>query len=468
MSGKKQDSGSSFSGKLGFVLAAAGSAVGLGNLWRFPRCAAVGGGGLYLLIYIVLAFTLGIVVLTTEIAIGRSTKKSPLGAYSSIKKGWGFLGVFSFIVPIIILSYYNVIGGWILKYIVTFVTTGASKAAEDSYFVDFITGYEPILFMAIFLVLNALIIFLGVSKGIERMSKILMPTLLVIIIFIGVYSLFLKHEDADGTVRTGWEGFKVYVVPDFTGLDFPKLMKVIVDAIAQIFFSLSVAMGIMITYGSYVKDEVNLNSSTKQIVFFDTLIAFLAGLIIIPTVYAFNGRDGLQTAGPGLVFQALPKIFNAMGPFGIVVGILFFLMITFAALTSSVSIFETITADVMAVTKKPRKLVTILVTVAYFILSTVICLGYNKLYFDVKLPNGSHGQILDVADFLSNNVMMPLIAFMTSIFIGWVVGPKYVKAEMEKGGAKYRLYGMYYVMIKFVVPVVMLILLLQAFGAFSL
>ena len=183
---------------------------------------------------------------------------------------------------------------------------------------------------------------------------------------------------------------------------------------------------------------------------------------------AFNGRDGLQTAGPGLVFQALPKIFNAMGPFGIVVGILFFLMITFAALTSSVSIFETITADIMAVTRKSRRLVTILVTIGYFILSAVICLGYNKLFFNVKLPNGSSGQILDVADYLSNNIMMPLIAFLSSIFIGWVVGPKYVKKEMEKGGVKYRLYGMYYVMIKFIVPVIMLILLLQAFGAFSL
>ena len=468
MAGNKKQSGGGFSGKLGFVLAAAGSAVGLGNLWRFPRCAAVGGGGLYLVIYIILAFTLGIVMLTTDIAIGRSTKKSPLGAYSSIKKGWGFMGVLSFIVPVIILSYYNVIGGWILKYIVTFITSGASKAAEDSYFVDFITGYEPILYMAIFLVLNALIIFLGVSKGIERMSKILMPTLLVIIIFIGIYSMTLKHTDADGAVRTGWEGFLVYVVPDFEGMTATKFIKVVVDAISQIFFSLSVAMGIMITYGSYVKDEINLNSSVKQIVFFDTLVAFLAGLIIIPTVYSFNGREGLQTAGPGLVFQALPKIFNAMGPFGIVVGILFFLMITFAALTSSVSIFETITADMMQVTKKPRWLITLIVLLVFLGISTVICLGYNKLYVEVKLPNGSTGQILDIADYLSNSIMMPLIAFMSSIFIGWVVGPKYVKAEMEKGGVKYRLYGMYYVMIKFIVPIIMLILLLQAFGAFSL
>ena len=467
MSDKKQSSGG-FSGKLGFVLAAAGSAVGLGNLWRFPRCAAVGGGGLYLVIYIILAFTLGIVMLTTDISIGRSTKKSPLGAFSSIKKGWGFMGILSFIVPVIILSYYNVIGGWILKYIVTFVTTGASKAAEDSYFGEFITGYEPLIFMAIYLVLSAAIVFFGVNKGIERMSKILMPALLVIIIFIGIYSMTLKHTDADGTVRTGWEGFLVYVVPDFKGMTGSKLIKVIVDAISQIFFSLSVAMGIMITYGSYVKDDVNLNSSVKQIVFFDTLIAFLAGLIIIPTVYSFNGREGLQTAGPGLVFQALPKIFNAMGPFGIVVGILFFLMITFAALTSSVSIFETITADVMQVTKKPRWLTTLIVLLVFLGLSAVICLGYNKLYVEVKLPNGSTGQILDIADYLSNSIMMPLIAFMSSIFIGWVVGPKYVKAEMEKGGVKYRLYGMYYVMIKFIVPIIMLILLLQAFGAFTL
>ena len=467
MSDKKQSSGG-FSGKLGFVLAAAGSAVGLGNLWRFPRCAAVGGGGLYLVIYIILAFTLGIVMLTTDISIGRSTKKSPLGAFSSIKKGWGFMGILSFIVPVIILSYYNVIGGWILKYIVTFVTTGASKAAEDSYFGEFITGYEPLIFMAIYLVLSAAIVFFGVNKGIERMSKILMPALLVIIIFIGIYSMTLKHTDADGTVRTGWEGFLVYVVPDFKGMTGSKLIKVIVDAISQIFFSLSVAMGIMITYGSYVKDDVNLNSSVKQIVFFDTLIAFLAGLIIIPTVYSFNGREGLQTAGPGLVFQALPKIFNAMGPFGIVVGILFFLMITFAALTSSVSIFETITADVMQVTKKPRWLTTLIVLLVFLGLSAVICLGYNKLYVEVKLPNGSTGQILDIADYLSNSIMMPLIAFMSSIFIGWVVGPKYVKAEMEKGGVKYRLYGMYYVMIKFIVPIIMFILLLQAFGAFTL
>lgn len=344
MSEKKR---SSFTGQIGFVLAAAGSAVGLGNIWRFPYLAAKDNGGLFILCYIILALTFGFALLTTEIAIGRKTKQSPLTAYGKISKKMGGIGTLATLVPVIILPYYCTIGGWVLKYFFTFVTGKGTEAAADGYFTGYITQqWQPIIWMVIFLVLTSITIFCGVNKGIEKLSKILMPVLLVLVIGISIYSLTLSYTDADGVTRTGLEGLKIYLIPDFTNITFKDFFVILMDAMGQLFFSISVSMGIMVAYGSYVSDDTNLMKSINQIEIFDTIVALLAGLMIVPAVFVFMGRDGMS-AGPGLMFVSLPKVFEDMGKIGSVIGVLFFLMVIFAAVTSSVSIMEAIVSSIM-------------------------------------------------------------------------------------------------------------------------
>lgn len=461
---KESKSRANFSGKLGFVLAAAGSAVGLGNIWRFPYLAAKDGGGLFLLCYVVLALTFGFALLTTEIAIGRKTGNSPLTAYGKIHSKWKGVGVLACLVPVIILPYYCTIGGWVFKYFALFATGSGSDAVKDSFFTDYIQNdVSPIVFGIIFLAATAFIVISGVDKGIERYSKILMPVLLVLIIGISIFSLTLSHKGADGVVRTGLDGFKIYVIPDFTGLTFKKLFMVIVDALGQLFFSISVAMGIMVAYGSYVKKEVNLMNSINQIEIFDTAVAFLAGLMIVPAVYVFMGKDGMS-GGPGLMFVSLPKVFGSMGKIGNFIGLLFFVMVSFAALTSSVSVMEAIVSSMMDKFKISRNKGTIIVTIYALIVGIIVCMGYNHLYFEVKLPNGVTGQILDIMDYISNNCLMPLVALLTCILVGWVVKPKVIIDEVTEGGYRFGRRRLYIIMMKFIAPILLIILLLQSVG----
>ena len=453
----------SFSGKLGFVLAAAGSAVGLGNIWRFPYLAAKNGGGLFLLCYIILALTFGFTLLTTEVAIGRKTQQSPLTAYGVIHKGWNKLGILACIVPIIILPYYCAIGGWVLKYFCTFITGHDKDTVADGYFTGFITSnVSPIVFAIIFIVATAVIVYLGVEGGIERYSKILMPALFVMIVVIAIYSITLKKE-VDGVVTTGLDGLKVYLLPDFTGITFSKLMSVILDAMGQLFYSISVAMGIMIAYGSYVKKDVNLMQSINQIELFDTFVAFFAGLMIIPAVIVFMGKEGLS-AGPGLIFVSLPKIFNEMGIAGRLLGIVFFATVLFAAITSSVSIMEAIVSSLMDHFGHSRRKAAIITSIYALVVGVIVCLGYNHLYFELTLPNGSVGQILDVMDYLSNNIMMPIVAILTCILVGWVVKPDTVIDEVTRNGEKFGRKKLYIVMVKYIAPILLTLLLLSAFG----
>ena len=454
----------SFTGSIGFVLAAAGSAVGLGNIWRFPYLAAKDGGGLFLVVYIILALTFGFTLLTTEIAIGRKTKQSPLTAYSKVKKGWGFLGVISCLVPMIIMPYYCVIGGWVIKYFIAFLTGEGVQAAGDGYFTGYITSeVQPLVFFVVFLGLCAFIVFRGVNKGIESSSKVIMPILLVLILGISIFSLTINHTDAEGMTRTGLEGFKVYVIPNLDGMTVSKFLGVLTDAMGQLFFSLSVAMGIMITYGSYVKDEDNLVRSINQIEIFDTVVAFLAGVMIIPAVYTFMGTEGM-TAGPGLMFVSLPKVFEAMGPAGNVIGCLFFAMVLFAALTSAVSVMEAVVSCLMDKFHLSRIKAAIVETIIAVVGGIAVCLGYNKWYFELKLPNGSVGQVLDVMDYVSNSLMMPVVAIGTCILIGWIVKPKTVIDEVEKTGHKFGRKTLYIVMIKVIAPIFLAVLLLQSLG----
>ena len=442
----KEKSRSTFSGNIGFVLAAAGSAVGLGNIWRFPYLAAKDGGGLFLLVYLILVLTFGFTLLTTEIAIGRKTGQGPLTAYGLINPKGKFIGVLACIVPAIILPYYSTIGGWVLKYFILFITGSGKNAVADGYFTGFITSqWAPIIFGVIYLLLTAAVVIGGVNKGIERFSKV------------------LNHKDASGAVRNGLEGLKIYVIPDFKGITMQKLFTVFVDALGQLFYSISVAMGIMVAYGSYVKKESKLMGSINQIEIFDTLVAFLAGLMIIPAVYVFMDRDGMS-AGPGLMFISLPKVFDAMGIAGDIVGLIFFMIVAFAAVTSSVSIMEAIVSSLIDRFHWSRRKSAILVTVYVLITEIIVCLGYNKLYMEVKLPNGTVGQILDIMDYVSNNVLMPIVALATCILIGWIVSPKVIIDEVTRGGSKFTRKGLYIIMVKFIAPAFLLILLLQALG----
>ena len=455
---------SNFTGSFGFVLAAAGSAVGLGNIWRFPYLAAKDGGGVFLLCYLILALTFGFTLLTTEIAIGRKTAQSPLTAYKQIHPKWGFIGAMACLVPVIILPYYCSIGGWVLKYLFAFLTGGGTEAAADGYFSGFITGeWQPIVCLIVFLPAAAFIVYNGVNKGIENYSKILMPILLVLIIGIAIYSLTLSHTDESGNVRTSLEGLKIYLIPDFTGMTFRKLMIVVMDAMGQLFFSISVAMGIMVAYGSYAKKETNLMQSINHIELFDTIVAFLAGMLIVPAVFTFMGMEGM-TAGPGLMFVSLPKVFAAMGFAGNIIGTLFFVMVFFAAVTSAVSVMEAIVSSIMDKFGLTRQKSTILVTVYALVFGIIVCLGYNLLYFEVTLPNGSVGQILDIMDYISNNCLMPLVALFTCILIGWVVKPKTIIDEVTIGGNRFQRKALYVAMIKVVAPIMLFFLLLQSVG----
>ena len=459
----------SFSGSLGFVLAAAGSAVGLGNIWRFPYLAAKDGGGLFLAMYIILALTFGFTLLTSEIAIGRKTKQSPLTAYGKLSKKWGFLGVIACVIPMIILPYYCAIGGWVLKYFVTFLSgSGAAAAATDGFFTGFITSsVEPIALMLIFISVTAGVIILGVNKGIESFSKVLMPILIILVLGIAIFSITISYTDAEGITRTGWEGLKIYVIPNLEGMTVKGFFTVLLDAMGQLFYSLSVAMGIMIAYGSYVKDSDNLGKSINHIEIFDTLVAFLAGVMIIPAVFVFQGREGMAASGPSLMFVSLPKVFAEMGGVGRFVGCLFFAMVLFAALTSSISIMEAVVSSLMDKFSWSRTKAVIVEFIITILGGLAVCFGYNIWYFDLKLPNGAVGQVLDVMDYVSNNILMPIVAIGTCILIGWSLKPKTVVDEATKNGEKFGREKLYTVMIKYITPVLLLILLLKAVGVIT-
>ena len=410
----------SFKGSIGFVLAAAGSAVGLGNIWRFPYLAAKDGGGLFLVIYIVLALTFGFTLLTTEIAIGRKTKQSPLTAYSKLKSKWKPLGIIACIVPIMIFPYYVTIGGWVLKYLLVYITGNGHAAAQDGYFSGFIgQTAEPIIMMLVFTIIVAFIIFRGVNSGIESSSKIIMPLLIVLVLGVSVYSLTISYTDIDGTTRTGLQGLGAYVIPNMKGITVKQFCTVLMDAMGQLFYSLSVAMGIMIAYGSYLSDSANIAK-------------------------------------------------DSMGFAGNVIGAIFFAMVFFAALTSAVSIMEAIVSSFMDEFKLNRNKATAIETVIGIAVAVIVCLGYNKLLFDIKLPNGVHAQVLDIMDYVSNNVLMPIVSIGTCILIGWILKPKTVIDEVEKTGIKMGRKWLYTVMVKWVAPILLFLLLLKSLGILTI
>ncbi len=456
---KKEIKRSSFTGSLGFVLATAGSAVGLGNLWRFPYLAAKNGGGVFLFIYVIMALTFGFALMTTEIAIGRKTKLSPIKAYSNINKKFGFLGIIASIVPLIIFPYYCIIGGWVMKYMTEFTIGNGMDTVAEGYFSGFITSnFSPIFWCAVFMGISALIVFIGVDKGIEKFSKVLMPALFVLILGIAIFTLTIK-----GPNGTALEGLKIYFIPDFSGMTVGKFFGILIDAASQIFYSMSIAMGIMITYGSYTPKETNLVKSVNQIEICDTGVAIIAGMIMIPTVFAFQGSEGIEASGPSLLFVSLPKVFEAMGFVGNFVGVAFFVLVAFAAITSSVSLFEAIISVAIDKFSWSRKKSCVIVLIISAVIAFLTCLGYNVFYFELTLPNGVKGQILDILDYLANNIIMPVVALLTCILIGWIAKPKSIIDEIKINGEKFRREKLYTVMIKFIAPVFLILIFAAPF-----
>ncbi|MGI6217092.1 MAG: sodium-dependent transporter [Coriobacteriales bacterium] len=460
---------STFSGKMGFVLAAAASAVGLGNLWRFPYLAAKYGGGLFLVVYFILVVTFGFALLVAEIALGRRTRLSAIGAFSYYGKKYRFIGILASAVPFLITPYYAVIGGWVTKYMAAYFVDPASEIASDGYFVSFITstGIDTYIWAFIFLALTFLVIALGVKNGIEKSNRVIMPVLIVLMIAVSVFSLLQPGA---------LEGLAYYVVPDFSKLSF----ELLVAAMGQMFFSLSLAMGIMITYGSYFKREENLEKSVRRIEVFDTGIAFLAGLMIIPACFAVtgNGAEIAGNAGPSLMFVILPQIFAEFGTWGNVVGAAFFILVLFAALTSCISLMETCVSIVSDGLKCSRRKAIWINVVFMFVVATLCNMGYNvwsgvdPMYTLFGIGSLGDHQILDFMDFLSNTVLMPIVSFLTCIFVGYVIKPKEIEDEVEQGGVKFKSRKLFVVMIKYIAPVfVVLILvgyLLMAWGVLNL
>lgn len=430
-----------FTGGIGFVLAAAGSAVGLGNLWRFPYLAAQYGGGMFILVYLILAVTFGFALLTTEIAIGRKTGLSPILAYKKLDKRFSFLGYIAVLVPMIIFPYYCVIGGWVTKYVTVYAQGLVKEAATDSFFHDFIANpWSPLLFFLIFMMITALVIMLGVEKGIEKISKFLMPVLILLTLCISIYT---------STLPGAVEGIKYYLIPDFSKFSF----MTVAAALGQLFYSVSIAMGIMITYGSYTKKSVNLSQSVNRIEIFDTLIALLAGFMVVPAVFIFSGEEGLSASGPGLMFQTLPKVFDSM-PAGNIIGLCFFVLVLLAAITSSISIMEALVSSIIDKFGISRLKAGAIVIAVCIILGIPSSLG-NGVWSEIKILGMD---FLTFFDYLSNSILMPIVAFCTCIMVGWIIKPKTIIDEITLNGEKFGRKRLYEVMIKYIAPVLLIIL----------
>ena len=436
-----------FSGRIGYVLAVAGSAVGLGNIWRFPYLAAKYGGGIFLLIYLILVVTFGYVLIVSETALGRMTKKSPIGAFHAFGKRlpFHFGGWMNAIVPMLIVPYYCVIGGWVLKYLFDYLSGNVAVVAGDAYFSSFLSSSANVEFWFLLFAAITFFVFLaGVKNGVERVSKIMMPLLIILAIFVAIYSV---------TRPGALEGVKYFLIPNFENFSW----MTVVTAMGQMFYSLSIAMGVLYTYGSYIDKDVDIEKSTAQVEIFDTGVALLAGLMVIPAVFAFSGgnMETLQ-AGPSLTFITLPKIFASMGV-GTLVGVAFFLMFLFAALTSAISLLETSVSTLEDELGWSRPKCCVLMAVVMLVLGTASSLGYG-VWDGVRIFGM---QFLDFFDFLTNSVMMPIAALATCFLILRVVGFQRIDAEVEISSA-FRRKKLYHFFLKYLAPVCIAIILLSA------
>ena len=447
---KQHHERSTFSGKLGFVLSAAGASVGLGNIWRFPYLAAKYGGGIFLLIYIILALTFGYSMIVAETALGRMTKKSPVGAFAKFGKSkWlSFGGWINAIIPILIVPYYSVIGGWVIKYLIEYVKGNSQKLATDGYFSEFISnGVSTEVCFLIFALFTVAIIYAGVRNGVERVSKFMMPVLVFLSVLITVYSV---------TRPGALEGVKYFLIPNIENFSW----MTVVAAMGQMFYSLSIAMGILVTFGSYMKKDVSIEGSTTNVEIFDTAIAIMAGLMIIPAVFAFSGGDpDTLQAGPSLMFITIPKVFASMG-LGTPIGILFFVLVLCAALTSSIALTESAVSTFQDELKWCRQKSTLVVGAIMLVLGSLSSLGYGPLAC-VKIIGM---QFLDFFDFLTNSVMMPIAAFATCLLISRVIGVKKIEEEVLHGEGTFKRKKVFNFMIRYLCPIFAAIILFEFRG----
>lgn len=450
---KKNERGA-FSSKLGFVLSAAGAAVGLGNIWRFPYLAAKYGGGAFLLVYLILVATFGYTMIVAESTIGRASGKSPVSAFSSfseskLMRAGGWLNA---IIPILIVPYYSVIGGWVCKYLYSYLTADINEIATDNFFGDFITnGFSTELWFIVFTVMIMAVILAGVNNGIERVTRFMMPVLLVLAVIICVYGIRLPGA---------FKGVRYFLIPNMKNFSW----MTIVSAMGQMFYSLSIAMGILITFGSYMSKETSIDQSTRQVEIFDTLIAVLAGLMIIPAVFSFSkGDPNILKAGPSLMFVMMPKVFAGMSGARIV-GILFFVLVLFAALTSAIALTESAVSTFNDEFGWSRTKGTMITALVMIILGTLSCQGYGPLASVTIIGM----QFLDFFDFLTNSVMMPLSALAICILVTRYMGIKMVEAEVTRDGHPFKRRRIFSFMIRFVCPLFVIIIflssVLSAFG----
>lgn len=445
---------SSFSGRLGYVMAVAGSAVGLGNIWRFPYLAAKYGGGTFLLTYIILALTVGFALLVSETALGRKTGNNPIKAYKMLgAKKLKIGGLLNSIIPVLIVPYYCVVGGWVCKYLFEYLRGSSHLLTQDTYFSSFISSsLSPAFWLIVFAVLTFIVVIKGVEKGIEKVSKVLMPILVAMAIFISVYGLMTP-----GAI----EGLKYYIIPDFSNFS----IMTVIAAVGQMFYSLSIGMGILFTYGSYMKKEVDMEKAISQVEIMDTLIAFLAGLMIIPAVFAFSGKESLN-AGASLMFITMPKVFDSL-QLGGFIGLVFFLLVLFAALTSAISLMECSVATLMEQLHISRKKASFVMIGEMLLLGIPISLGYGVLGWIQPLGM----TLLDFFDFVTNSCMMPVAALSTVLLIIFVTKISTVSDEVKISSAFKREKIYNFVMKYICVPTLIVILLsyiLSTFGIITL
>lgn len=441
---------STFTGKLGFVLSAAGASVGLGNIWRFPYLAAKYGGGIFLLVYIILAITFGYTMIISETALGRMTKRSPVGAYQHFGKSFGFRfgGWINALIPMLIVPYYSVIGGWVFKYLFEYLIGNGHILAEDGYFSSFISnGGSVIFWFCLYSFLTLLVIYRGVQNGIEKVSKIMMPVLVVLAVLVAIYTM---------TRPGALAGVKYFLIPDFSRFSW----MTVVSALGQMFYSLSIAMGILITFGSYMKKDIDMEKSSLQVELADTMVAILAGLMVIPGVFAFSGggTEAVLQSGPSLMFITLPKVFESMVG-GNIIGLLFFILVLFAATTSSIALTESAVSTFEDEMGMSRKKGTLLMAVIQMCLGLLSCLGFGALS-NVRILGMD---FLDFFDFMTNSIMMPIAAICTCILVLKVVSIAKINEEVTaNGSSKFRLKKVYQFVLKYLSIAFVIIILISS------
>ena len=446
----------SWSGQFAFVLAAAASAIGLGNLWRFPYLAARYGGGVFIAAYLVLSLTLGVTLLVTEIAIGRRSRQSQLTAFRELgHRRWSFLGVLATVVPLCILPYYNVIGGWVVRYFaeylcMAFGAGGQGLENPQGFFDSFISApWEPFVCMVVFTLVTCAVIVMGVKNGIEKSNVVMMPVLLLMAVGLAIYVALLPGAG---------EGIRYYLVPDFSSCD--NVGKVVLGAMGQMFYSLSLAMGIMITYGSYMRRRDDIQRAAVRIVAADTFVAVLSGFMIIPVVVLFAAKSGAGRAaidaGPGLMFVTLPKVFSSLGAAGQWIALAFFVLVLFAAFTSAISMTEACVAAICDFFRIGRNASVAVVCAWCFAFGSLSAFGYGR--WAGFRPFG-----MPALDFFDGamNVLTPVVAALICIFVGWVARPRTVVEEAEAEGGRFRCKRLYSFMIRYFAPILLVAILVS-------